>query len=107
MEREELAELVRTVSEDGYHHPHTEVHLHMAIRKIEELLIKGEAMHEPMDWKELEISGNLNKIRNHGPFIHPLTGENQVNASHEDHLLNATCRLLMALQLREERRNGS
>jgi hypothetical protein len=107
MTKEELDQLVRTVSEDGYHHPHLEVHCHMALRKLEELIETNEAVHEPLDWKSLGTQGNLERMDAHTQGIDIETGENSSEAFQEDHLLHACCRLLMALQLREEARNKS
>lgn len=108
MTREELAELVRTVSEDGYHHPHLEVHCHMALRKLEELIGQNEATHEPMDWKDLGVSGNIERSELHLQAANFLSGENALpDSKTDDDLLHSCCRLLMALQLREEARNKS
>lgn len=105
--REELTQLVRMVREDGYHHPHTEVHIHLALQLLEELIVKGEETHEPMDWKALGIEGNLAHARDHMHNIDPLTGGNKSEiVAGTDDLLNQACRLLMALQLREEARNA-
>lgn len=105
--REELTQLVRMVREDGYHHPHTEVHIHLALQLLEELIVKGEETHEPMDWKALGIRGNLERAEIHCWGVDWTTGENVIDSnSDKDNLLHQACRLLMALQLREEARNA-
>lgn len=108
MTRDELQELVRQVAEDGFHHPHLEVHCHMALRKLEELIEQNEATHEPMDWKVFGIDESLAHAREHIRNVGPLTGRDILEAPDPtDHLLHAACRLIMAIQLREEARNKS
>lgn len=56
--------------------------------------------HQPDDWKN-SITDNLLHGFDHLILVESLDGSNKFSSS-ESHLVNACCRLLMALQLRIE-----
>lgn len=105
MTREELDALIKAQSAFRVRDPHLSVHVPEALDLLELLITQSQATHEPMDWKILGVFGNLEHASHHLIEINIESGKNIQAGEAEDHLLNTTCRLLMALQLREEAKN--
>lgn len=94
--QEELDAKVLAAIMAGHLEPFLHVHVPLAIHAVDNLICREAKNHGPMDWKDQGEEGNLEHAETHLEKLCIPSGEI------EDHLLNATCRLLMALQLREE-----
>lgn len=74
-----------------------------ALKKVNEILDNAtmSGKHKPFDWKELGITGNLERLNVHK---HKWMWE---SVSEDDDLANMVCRALFILQLREELKHQS
>jgi hypothetical protein len=60
--------------------------------------------HERGDWRKQELAQHCSRAVIHESQFYYNTGENISKSDDDDNLANACCRLLLALQLRQEAR---
>jgi hypothetical protein len=100
MTKEALDQLIRDAIADGVAFPFLVTHCPRAVALLDGLIEAGQKTHGPMDWKDLKIRGNLDRSLTHRLDVSVSNGAT-IGSGKDDALLNATCRLLMALELRE------
>lgn len=97
MTQEQLDTIVQQNLDDGCAFPYLLTHCPRSIAKLDQLLKDGQATHGPMDWVDLGTQGNIDHAIEH---IRRMFDNYRLD-SKTDHWLNAVCRLMMALEIRE------
>jgi len=94
----QLDQAVQDLIDDGCAFPYVVAHCPRAIALLDELIKTGQQTHGPMDWKQLGSQGNVERATAH---LREMMNKYSLDRS-ADHFLNAACRMIMALELREE-----
>lgn len=93
-----LDEIVQQNLDDGAAFPYLVTHLPRVLAALDRLIKVGQETHKPLDWMELGTQGNVNRAIEH---IQKTAQKIPTIGDHDDHWLNACCRMLMAFELRE------
>lgn len=96
--KEKLDAIVQQNLDDGAAFPYLVTHLPRALAALDGLLKVGQETHKPLDWMELGTEGNVSRAIEH---IKKTNQKVPIIGDHDDHWLNACCRMLMAFELRE------
>ena len=98
MTKDQLDKIIQRAIDDNTPFPYLLTHCPRALALLDALLKAGQDTHEPMDWVELGPDGNKQHAIDH---IRAMSDKHNLNLKHEDHWLNAVCRLLFVVELRE------
>lgn len=98
MTREQLDKIIQQNLDDGAAFPYLVTHCPRAVALLDALLKAGQETHEPLDWANLGTLGNIDHAVEH---IRKVLDRHDLNLKHEDHWLNAVCRLLFVVEIRE------
>ncbi len=98
MTREKLDQIVQQNLDDGAAFPYLVTHCPRALALLDALLKAGQETHEPMDWVLLGMSGNRDHAVEH---LRAAMDPHDLNLKHEDHFLNALCRWMFVVEIRE------
>jgi hypothetical protein len=98
MTKDELNLIVQQNLDDGAAFPYLVTHCPRTLALLDALLKAGQETHEPMDWAQLGMDGNRDHAIEH---LRKLSDKFLVDPKHEDHWLNAVCRLLFVVEIRE------
>jgi len=96
--QEQLDQIVQQNIDDGCAFPYLLTHCPRALAILDALLKTGQLTHAPMDWVALGTQGNIDHAIKH---MRATLDKYHVNTKHEDHWLNAVCRLLFVVEIRE------
>jgi len=97
MTKEQLDKIVQQNIDDGAAFPYLLTHCPRSLALLDELLKKGQDTHEPMDWIALGLNGNRDHAIDH---LRKMMGPRLIG-DHDNHWLNAVCRLMFCLELLE------
>ena len=98
MTQDQLDQIVQQNLDEGCAFPYLLTHCPRAIALLDELIKQGQKTHEPMGWVKLGTQGNISRSIIH---IRKMNETVPTVGDHDDHWLNAVCRLMMSLELRE------
>lgn len=98
--------IVQQNLDDGCAFPYLMTHCPRALALLDQLIKAGQSTHGPMDWLDLGTEGNIDHATKH---IKQMMLQMRVRTigDYNDHWLNAVCRLMMALEIREAIKEGS
>jgi hypothetical protein len=95
--KDQLDQIIQQNLDDGCAFPYLLTHCPRTLKLLDDLLKTGQATHEPMDWLKLGMVGNRDKAIVH---LRKMLDKYNLDQS-EDHWLNAVCRLLFVVEIRE------